>query len=119
MPAPYSYDLRKKAVNAYNRGEKKIAICRLMNISRNTLDLWLKREQETGNFKAIAKRPPKDNRKIQDLKRFEQLVRRHKDKTQQQIADLWGENLTQQNVSDGIKKLGITRKKNLRLSRKR
>ncbi|EAZ88558.1 helix-turn-helix domain-containing protein [Crocosphaera chwakensis] len=53
MPAPYSYDLRKKAVNAYYRGEKKIAICRLMKISRNTLDLWLKREQETGDFKAV------------------------------------------------------------------
>ncbi len=50
MPAPYSYDLRKKAVNAHYRGEKKIAICRLMKISRNTLDLWLKREQETGDF---------------------------------------------------------------------
>ena len=111
MPAPYSYDLRKKAVNAYNRGEKKIFICRLMNISRNTLDLWLKREKKTGDFQAIAKRPPKNNRKIQDLKRFEQLVNQHKDKTQQQIADLWGENLTQQNVSDGIKNLGITRKK--------
>jgi|GEM_PF-6205996 len=46
MPAPYSYDLRKKAVDVYHRGEKKIAICRLMKISRNTLDLWLQREIE-------------------------------------------------------------------------
>ncbi len=84
MSAPYSYDLRKKAVDAYYRGEKKIAICRLMKISRNTLDLWLKREQETGDFKAIAKRPPKNNRKIQDLERFKQFVRQHQDKTQQQ-----------------------------------
>ena len=119
MSAPYSYDLRKKAVNAYYRGEKKIAICRLMKISRNTLDLWLKREQETGDFKAIVERPPKNNRKIQDLERFKQFVRQHQDKTQQQIAEKWGENVTQQNVSDGIKNLGITRKKNLRISRER
>ena len=118
-PAPYSYDLRKKAVNAYHRGEKKIAICRLMKISRNTLDLWLERERETGDFQAIANRPTRENRKIPDLERFKQFVQQHKDKTQQQMADLWGENLTQQNVSDGIKKLGITRKKNLRISRKR
>ncbi len=123
MPAPYSYDLRKKAVNAYHRGAKKINICKMMNISRNTLDLWLLREQETGDFKAIpqgarqgerAKRPPKNNRKIQDLERFKQFVRQHQDKTQQQIAEKWGENVTQQNVSDGIKKLGITRKKAVR-----
>jgi transposase len=118
MPAPYSYDLRKKAVNAYHRGEKKIAICRLMKISRNTLDIWLKREEETGDYRAmpsasfaIANRPTKENRKIQDWERFKQFVKQHKDKTQLQMADLWGENLTQQNVSDGIKKLGITRKK--------
>ncbi|WP_413467291.1 hypothetical protein [Pleurocapsa sp. FMAR1] len=37
MPAPYSYDLRKKAVDACSRGEKKRTICRLMKISRNTL----------------------------------------------------------------------------------
>ncbi len=119
MPAPYSYDLRKKAVNAYHRGEKKIAICQLMKISRNTLDLWLERERETGDFQAIANRPARENRKIQDLERFKQFVQQNQDKTQQQMADLWGENLTQQNVSDGIKKLGITRKKNLRISRKR
>ena len=79
MPAPYSYDLRKKAVDACSRGEKKITICRLMKISRNTLDLWLKREQETGDFKAIANRPTRENRKIQDLGRFKQFVQKNKD----------------------------------------
>jgi transposase len=119
MPAPYSYDLRKKAVNAYYRGEKKIGICRLMKISRNTLDQWLERERETGDCQVNTNRPTRENRKIQDWQRFKQFVKQHKDKTQLQMADLWGENLTQQNVSDGIKKLGITRKKNLRISRKR
>lgn len=114
MPAPYSYDVRKKAVNAYHRGEKKIAICRLMKISRNTLDLWLERERETGDFQAVANRPTRENRKIQDWERFEQFVKQHQDKTQQQMADLWGDNFTQQNISDGIKKLGITRKKAVR-----
>ena len=57
MPAPYSYDLRTKAVSAYHRGEKKIAICRLMKISRNTLDLWLQREEETGDNKRALTSP--------------------------------------------------------------
>jgi transposase len=119
MPAPYSYDLRNKAINAVKRGEKKIAVCRVLKISRNTLNLWLQRERETGDFKASANRPTRENRKIQNLERFKQFVKQHKDKTQQQMAHLWGENLTQQNISDGIKKLGITRKKNLRISRER
>jgi transposase len=108
MPAPYSYDLRVKAVNAVHRGEKKIAICRLMKISRNPLNLWLQREKETGDLKAIAKKPSRNNRKIQDLDRFNRFLQQHQDRTQQQIAELWGEKLTQQNVSDGMKKLGIT-----------
>ncbi|WP_319418980.1 IS630 transposase-related protein [Pleurocapsa sp. FMAR1] len=111
MPAPYSYDLREKAINAVKRGEKKIVVCRLMKISRNTLDLWLRRERETGDFQAIIQLLSRDNRKIQDLNRFRQFVKQHQDKTQQKIAELWGEKLTQQNVSDGIKKLSITRKK--------
>jgi hypothetical protein len=38
MPAPYSYDLRKKAIEAVKRGHQKINVCRLFKISRNTLD---------------------------------------------------------------------------------
>lgn len=54
MPAPYSYDLRKKAIASVKRGERKINVCRMFEISRNTLDLWLKREKETGDYQAIA-----------------------------------------------------------------
>ncbi|WP_319423449.1 helix-turn-helix domain-containing protein [Pleurocapsa sp. FMAR1] len=65
MPAPYSYDLRKKAVDACSRGEKKRTICRLMKISRNTLDLWLKREQETGDsLKRSPSVPPEKSEKF-------------------------------------------------------
>ena len=51
MPAPYSYDLRTKVIDAVKRGEPKSKVSRMFNISRNTLDLWLKREQETGTIK--------------------------------------------------------------------
>jgi transposase len=50
MPSPYSYDLRAKAINAVHRGERKTQVCNLFQISRNTLDLWLQREQETGDY---------------------------------------------------------------------
>lgn len=56
---------------------------------------------------------------IKNLQRFQEFVLQHNNKTQQRIAQLWGENLTQQNVSDAMKKLGITRKKNLWVSRER
>ncbi|MFQ3613609.1 MAG: helix-turn-helix domain-containing protein, partial [Cyanobacteriota bacterium] len=41
MPPPYSYDVRRKALEAVNQGQRKIDVSRMFNISRNTLDLWL------------------------------------------------------------------------------
>lgn len=116
MAKAYDYDLREKAVNAYHRGERKVDICKLLGISRNTLDLWLKREQETGDFKAVTGYQKGKPLKIKDMEQFKQFVLEHPDKTQQQLAELWGNGLTQQNVSDALKKLEITRKKNIWVS---
>ncbi len=44
MARPYSYDLRKKAIAALKRGEKKTTVALIFKISGNTLDLWLNRE---------------------------------------------------------------------------
>ena len=119
MPGPYSYDLRKKAIEAVKRGQRKTEVCRLLKISRNTLDLWLKKEKSTGDYQAITKGRKGGKLKIQDSEKFREFVREHSDKTQKQIAQLWGEDITQQNISYACRKLGITRKKNLRLSRKK
>lgn len=81
MPAPYSYDLRKKAIAAVKRGEKKIAVCRVFKISRNTLDLWLKREEETGDFQAFCGSHTGQIPKIQDEQKFQELVLKYKAKT--------------------------------------
>lgn len=48
---------------------------------------------------------------IKDIEQFRQFILNHPDKTQQQLAELWGSGLTQQNVSNALKKLKITRKK--------
>ncbi len=114
MASPYSYDLRAKAIKAVKSGEKKVNVCRMFAISRNTLNLWLKREQVQGDFKAIALHQKGKKPKIKNLLRFQEFVLQHNNKTQQRIAQLWGKNLTQQNVSDAIRKLGITRKKAVR-----
>ncbi len=41
MPAPYSNDLRQKAIEAVKPGERNKDVSEIFNISRNTLDLWL------------------------------------------------------------------------------
>jgi transposase len=111
MPAPYSYDLRKKAIEAVKRGQRKTDVCPLLQISRNTLDLWLKREKETGDYSVIANVNKGRKTKIKDEDKFRKFIREHSDKTQNRMAELWGENLTQPNISYCCQKIGITRKK--------
>ena len=111
MAAPYSYDLRQKAIEAVKRGERKTDVCRMLNLSRNTLDLWLKREEQTGDYQAITNFQKGCRHKITDWERFGAFVKQHGDKTQAQLASLWGDNVTQQNISDALRKLGVSRKK--------
>jgi len=113
MPAPYSYDLRDKAMKAVKGGERKSEVCRMLNISRNTLDLWLKREAQTGDYRAITHFQTGYQHKITDWKRFEEFVQKHGGKTQREMAKLWGDNVTQQNISDALRKLEWSRKKRL------
>lgn len=113
MPAPYSYDLRTKAIDAVKRGKAKVEVSRMLNISRNTLDLWLKREQQEGDYQAITHFQKGNRHKITDWKRFREFVEQHGDKTQAQLAKLWGDNVTQQNISDALRKIGVSRKKRL------
>ena len=76
MPAPYSYELRQKAIASVERGAY----------------LWLKRKKETGDFAAINHESGGKEPKIKDWEKFEQFVLKHNHKTQIQIAELWGDN---------------------------
>jgi len=111
MPAPYSYDLRQKAIEAFQGGERKSDVCRMFNLSRNTLDLWLKRQAETGDYQAVTYFQQGCRQQITDWKRFKAFAHKHGGKTQRQMAKLWGDNVTQQNISDALSKLELSRKK--------
>ena len=113
MPAPYSYDLRTKAIAAVKRGEGKTDVSRMLNISRNTLDLWLKREEEDGDYQAITHYQQGCRHKITDWQKFREFVQQHGDQTQAQMAKLWGDNVSQQNISDALHRIGVSRKKKL------
>jgi transposase len=113
MPSPYSEDFREKVIAAVERGEGKTKVARMMNISRNTLDQWLHRKQEVGNCRAITHYQQGCCHKITDWQRFREFVKQHGEKTQGQMAKRWGDNVSQQNISDALRKIGFSRKKRL------
>ncbi len=53
MAAPYSDDLRQKVIDAIARGERKSHVSQMFQISRNTIDLWIKRRVDSGLFSAF------------------------------------------------------------------
>jgi transposase len=117
MASPYSDDFREKAVLAVERGEKKSQVCKLLSISRNTLDLWLKAKEERGTVKAKRnyKRGPAP--KIQDLEEFREFAQKNGGKTQQDMALEWKEEISHTTIGKALKRIGFTRKKNLWVQR--
>ena len=90
MPKPYSYDLRQKVIQAIELdGLKKSQASLLFNINRNTIDLWLKRGAETGDFQALPISLPVMVIKSPTGKNFVRKASSHGDKTQVDMASLW------------------------------
>lgn len=65
MANRYSYDFRRKVIEAIElNGLKKSEASELFNISRNTINLWLKRFAQTGDFQVKPNQSPGHNQKI-------------------------------------------------------
>ena len=70
MPAPYSYDLRIKVIEAIDGGLGKTKASKIFNISRNTINLWLTRRKETGDYRAKEGYQQGYEAKITDARKF-------------------------------------------------
>ena len=81
MPASYSYDLRNKVINAIDGGMRKTQASRVFQISRNTIDTWLKKREETGDYQAKVGYQQGYQPKITDLEKFPHLVQVNGSKT--------------------------------------
>lgn len=111
MPAAYSDDLRDKVLAAVDRGEKKSHVSRMFTISRNTLDLWLKRRDATGSASPMRGYHRGPAPKVNDLDAFRAFATAHGHLTQQQMADRWPEPITDVTVGKALRRIGFTRKK--------
>ncbi len=118
MPAPYSYDLRQKVIDAIELdGMSKTEASQVFHVSRNTINLWLQRKAQTGDFLPKPHHRPGNNHKITDWHKFKAFAQEHGDQTSAQMAELWDDDISPRTISRALKKIGFTRKKNLRLPR--
>lgn len=119
MPQSYSYDLRKKVIEAIDGGMGKTHASKIFKISRNTLNLWMMRREETGDYRAKVGYQQGYNPKILDLEKFREFAQKHGSKTQEEMAEAWPEKISDKTIGKALKKIGFTRKKNLWVQRKR
>lgn len=52
LAATYSYDLRKKAMEALDEGKSRANVAKRFKIGKTTLYEWQKRCEETGDFQS-------------------------------------------------------------------
>ena len=111
MPSAYSLDLRQKAVEAIDRGVRKSEVLAMFNISRDSLERWLKRRSEQGSVQAAQGYQQGHSQRIVDWQKFRAFVQAHGDKTQAQMAQLWEGGCSQRTISRALARIAFTRKK--------
>jgi transposase len=113
MPAAYSDDLREKVVAALDRGEKKSQVSRMFEVSRDTIDRWLKRRECMGNVKASRGYQRGHSHCIKDWNDFRSFAEKHGDKTQTEMAQLWQGDISERTIARALAHIGWSRKKRL------
>lgn len=112
MAKPYSLDLRQKVINAIELdGMKKSEASAVFGISRNTIDLWLKRKATTGSLAPQVNSKARRQRRITDWDGFRAFVEQHRHKTQTEMAECWPGAMSQRTISRALGVIDWTRKK--------
>ncbi|EDZ93306.1 hypothetical protein AmaxDRAFT_3958 [Limnospira maxima CS-328] len=77
------YDLRQKVIDAIELdGMPKTEASQVFHVSRNTINLWLQRKAQTGDFLPKPHHRPGNNHKITDWQKFKAFAQEHGDKQQ-------------------------------------
>ncbi|WGJ62168.1 IS630 family transposase [Wolbachia endosymbiont of Frankliniella intonsa] len=110
MPAAYSYDLRKKAMEVLDEGKGRETVAERFKIGRTTLWEWQQRKKETGDFQSKKLGNGGYNHKITDWNKFTEFAKKHGGKTLSEMAKLWS-NVSIPTIHLALKKLDSHAKK--------
>lgn len=115
MPAPYSNDLRCKVLKAYQNGEGSVEeVASNFGVSTSFVDRLLKRYRETGSVAPkphVKRHPPAFTE--EDCRILQSHLQDHPDATLNELRTVCGVDCSLETVSQTLKRLGITRKKNV------
>ena len=104
----YSTDLRKRVLDFIHTGGKKSEASRRFSVDRSTIYRWLVAEDPFS-----SKKPGPKNMRCLDEGALKKHVADFPDLTQNERASHFG--VSESSIAYGLRKLGITRKKNTRI----
>jgi len=113
MPKSYSVDLRERVLKHLEKNQNKKSASLLFQVGIATIYRWVSRKKEKGHVRPLRREYA--YKKIDDQKLIE-YVEMHSDQFLSEIAKHF--NLTPQAIFYALKRLKITRKKNLRFTGK-
>ena len=113
---PYSLDLRERVIDAIHSGMKKVTICKLYSICKQTLYNWLALEEKQGHLKPITGFQKGHSHGIPNLEAFKKYVDDHRDHTQDELAEHFS--VGSSTIGRALEKIGYSRKKRAKLIQK-
>ncbi|WP_367364002.1 IS630 family transposase [Candidatus Tisiphia endosymbiont of Nedyus quadrimaculatus] len=111
MPSPYSYDLRSRVIEHYEKHKKIAFTCETFKISRSMLYVWIRLKKQTGDIKAKEGYQKGYGHKIPDLLAFGNLIKEDNSLTLTEIAKKLDNTVSIMTISRALKKLNISKKK--------
>ena len=111
MPSPYSYDLRSRVIEQYEKYKKIALTCETFKIIRTIIYDWIRLNEQTGDIKAKEGYQKGYGHKIPDLAAFGNLIKADNALTLTEIAKKLDNTVSIMTISRALKKLNITRKK--------
>ena len=116
MGGSYSIALRQRAIKfVIDEGGSQKDACKVLGIGTRTLSNWLRKYRETGDF-SPEKRGQYRKRKV-DINLLKQMISETPDATLEELAKPF--DVYPSTIDYHLKKLGITRKKNHIVRRKK
>ena len=110
MAKAYSEDLRRKAIESVNNGNKTEDVCKNFMIGRSTLYVWLACYKKTGSTKPKVGYQKGHSHKIIDLKKFKQFVDENSGIDGVELAKKWGD-ITPKAIREWLHGIGYSCKK--------
>lgn len=113
MGKAYSVDLRLRVLAAIDGGLSKMQAHQTFQISRSTIDDWLRLRAQTGSVQ--APQPRRNRRGLGAQEGFAAFAQRHGHRTLQQMQQAWQQerqqSLSTMSFSRALRQRGYTRKK--------